>query len=95
MRRMALVDRFYDWVEGEIGSAALPAVRQHLRDRDYRLVSFTEHGGRCVRDVYHPERGFFRAAGRDDAEALLAILRQVWLVEALGGAQEAGSRTAE
>lgn len=92
---MSLVENFLDYVSEEIGSAATPALRQHLRDRDYRLVSYMEHDGRWVRDVYHPSRGFFRATGRDDGEALLGIMRQIWLVESLGDVQEAGAKSNE
>ncbi|MGQ0614973.1 MAG: hypothetical protein ACT4PV_14655 [Planctomycetaceae bacterium] len=88
---MNLVKRFEDWVAEEVGSSALPALRRHLQERDYRLFSFTEHCGSWRRDVYHPQRGFFHAHGRNDADALLGILRQIWLVEALGPV--AGSTT--
>ena len=80
---MNLQVRFADWVDLEIGSCAVPALRQHLRERDYRLFCFMEHRGRWQREVYHPSRGFFRAVGADDGEALLHILRQIWLVESL------------
>lgn len=79
---MALRDCFEDWLAAEIGSQAVPALCKYLRDRDYRLLALIEHT--CwQRDVYHPQRGFFRAIGRDDREALLGILRQVWLVDSL------------
>lgn len=80
---MDLRDSFQEWLSLEIGSNAVPALRQYLRDRDYRLLSIVEHRSRWQRDVYHPVRGFFRAVGRDDQEALLGILRQIWLVDAL------------
>ena len=34
---------------------------------------------------YHPERGFFRASGETDHQALLGILRQIWLVDGFEG----------
>ena len=80
---MDLRDSFQEWLSLEIGSNAVPALRQYLRDRDYRLLSIVEHNSRWQRDVYHPARGFYRAIGRDDQEALLGILRQIWLVDAL------------
>jgi len=84
---MTLVRRFEEWVAEEVGSAALPALRRHLQERDYRLFSFTVQGRSWRRDVYHPQRGFFHAHGRDDADALLGILKQIWLVESLGPAE--------
>jgi hypothetical protein len=87
---MVVDEGFRDHIASEIGSMALPALRQYLVDRDYRLASYTEDVGGFSRDVYHPERGLFRAAGEDDTEALLGILRQIWLVDGLGNAQEAG-----
>ena len=42
-----------------------------------------EHAGVCQYEVYHPSLGFYRATGGSDNEALLGILRQIWLVEAL------------
>ena len=83
MLSMDLRDSFQEWLSLEIGSSAVPALRQYLRDRDYRLLSIVEHHSRWQRDVYHPARGFFRAIGTDDQEALLGILRQIWLVDAL------------
>jgi hypothetical protein len=80
---MDLRDSFQEWLSLEIGSNAVPALRQYLRDRDYRLLSIVEHNSRWQRDVYHPDRGFYRAIGEDDQEALLGILRQIWLVDAL------------
>jgi hypothetical protein len=83
---MDLRVHFQHWLDEEIGSAAAPALRQHLIDRDYRLFSMIEHQGRWQWDVYHPLRGFFRGVGADDAEALQGVLRQIWLVEAFQGA---------
>ncbi len=82
------------WVDEAIGSAAPPAVRQHLKERDYRLYSCVEHAGKILQEVYHPKRGFYRAVGRTDSEALLGILRQIWLVDAIAGsaAPEVGDR---
>jgi hypothetical protein len=80
---MDLRDSFTQWLSLEIGSTAIPALRQYLRDRNYRLLSIVENSSRWQRDVYHPDRGFFRAIGSDDQEALLGILRQIWLVDAL------------
>ena len=80
---MDLRDSFQDWLAAEIGSTAVPALRQYLRDREYRLLSIVEYHSRWQRDVYHPARGFFRAIGSNDQEALLGILRQIWLVDAL------------
>jgi hypothetical protein len=86
MRNMDLRLRFDIWVEECVGSAAAPALRQHLRTHDYRLYSRVEYAGRCTQEVYHPDRGFYRATGRNDAEALLGILRQIWLVDSITGA---------
>jgi len=87
---MDLQVRFRRWMRDEIGSCAAPALRQHLRAHDYRLYSYVEHDGSWQRDVYHPERGFFRAFGGNDEEALQGILRQIWLVDAFqpGGGRE-------
>ncbi len=85
---MSLGARFRQWVEGEIGSDALPALKLHLKRRNYRLFSFVEHDGRWRRDVYHPDRGFFQAHGEDDTEALLRILSQIWLLESLSSVTE-------
>lgn len=82
--------RFDIWVDECVGSVAAPALRQHLKAHDYRLYSCVEHAGCCTQEVYHPDRGFYRATGRDDAEALLGILRQVWLVDAIAGATAPG-----
>jgi hypothetical protein len=73
------------WVDEVIGSDAPPAVRRHLKERDYRLYSCVEHAGKILQEVYHPQRGFYRAAGGTDSEALRGILRQIWLVDALAG----------
>ena len=59
------------------------ALQQYLRDRGYRLHSFIEQHHRWQRDVYHPEQGFYRAFGATDREALLGILRQIWLTDSL------------
>jgi hypothetical protein len=82
---MELRERFKRWLRSEVGSSAAPALRRHLLDRGYRLFACMEHGGTCQREVYHPERGFFRAAGANDHEALLGILRQIWLVNGFEG----------
>jgi len=82
---MDLRERFKRWWKDEIGSAAAPAVRTHLVQRGYRLFACVEHAGVCQREVYHPKLGFFRAAGDDDQQALLGILRQVWLVNGFEG----------
>ena len=92
---MTLAARFHDWVEWEIGSSALPALKQHLRARGFRLFSFVEYDGRWRRDVYHPEMGFFQAHGQDDTEALLRILCQFWLIESLVGVTETGDARPE
>ncbi|MCZ6786154.1 MAG: hypothetical protein O7E54_03210 [Planctomycetota bacterium] len=92
---MSLAARFREWVESEIGSDALPALKQHLKRRNYRLFSFVEHDGRWRRDVYHPDRGFFQAHGEDDTEALLRILSQIWLLESLSSVTETGDTRPE
>jgi len=86
---MSLDERFCAHIADEIGSVAPLALRQYLVDRDYRLVSYMVHGGGFSRDVYHPARGMFRSSGEDDREALLGILRQIWLVDSLGDAESA------
>jgi len=78
---MKLSERFENWVEWEVGSTAIPAMHQHLRDHGYRLFSYMVHDSRWSYEVYHPLRGIFRATGATSQDALLAILRQVWLVE--------------
>jgi hypothetical protein len=80
---MELRDRFAAWLRQEIGSTAVPALHRYLREHGFRLFACMEHAGTCQREVYHPDLGFYRATGRDDHEALLGILRQIWLVEAL------------
>jgi hypothetical protein len=90
---MTLARRFEAWVADEVGSATVPALRQHLKDRDYRVFSYVEYDGYRRADVYHPRRGFFHACGKDDADALLGVLRQIWLVESL--AEEAGGARVE
>ena len=82
---MELRDRFKRWLHREVGSAALPALRRYLTENGYRPFACLEHAGVCQREVYHPGLGFYRATGRDDSEATLGILRQIWLVEALQG----------
>ncbi|MDH3593144.1 MAG: hypothetical protein OER88_14760 [Planctomycetota bacterium] len=83
---MELQKRFRQWLEVEVGSAASPALRRHLAERDYRLYSCVEHAGSVQQEVYHPIRGFYRAAGRNEGEALLGIMRQIWLIDAIAGA---------
>jgi hypothetical protein len=80
---MELREKFSTWLQREIGSTAVPALHRHLHDRGFRLFARMEHAGTCQREVYHPQLGFYRATGRDDHEALLGILRQVWLVDSL------------
>lgn len=82
---MDLRRSFQHWVRGEIGSTAVPALRRHMKERDYRLFSRMEHAGRYTDEVFHPGRGFYRATGSSEREALLGILRQIWLVDALSG----------
>ncbi len=82
---MDLRERFEEWVRAEVGSSATPALRHHLRVRDYRVYSTVVHAGRSQQEVYHPRRGFYRATGADEGEALLGILRQIWLVDSLTG----------
>ena len=83
MAAMELQKRFRRWLGEEVGSSATPALRRHLRDHGYRLYSCVEHAGTVQQEVYHPGRGFYRAAGNGEAEALLGIMRQIWLVDAL------------
>ena len=83
MSAVELRERFDCWLRREIGSAAVPALRRYLEDNGYRPFACVEHAGVCQREVYHPSLGFYRAAGRDDAEAFHGILRQIWLVGAL------------
>jgi len=82
---MDLRERFEGWLAREVRSSAAPVLRMHLLSRDYRLYSCTEYLGRILLEVYHPERGFFRATGRSHAEALRGVLRQIWLVDSLAG----------
>ncbi len=82
---MDLRERFDRWVEWEIGSSAPSALRRHLRDNGYRLFSCIEVDGCWNREVYHPRRGFYRASGWNEAQALLAILRQIWLTDSIDG----------
>ena len=51
MRHMDLRDRFRSWIDWEIGSSAVPALRQYLRDTGYSLYSYIEHDGRWQREV--------------------------------------------
>ncbi len=88
MQAMTLRGRFRDWVAYEVGSEAVPALREMLRTREYHLIGFTEQTGAWLSDVYHKKHGLFQAAGNSEAEALLGILRQVWLVESLSGERE-------
>jgi len=83
MPTMELRDSFTIWLRKEIGSSAVPALHRHLTERGFRLFACMEHAGTCQREVYHPELGFYRATGNSDHEALLGILRQVWLVDSL------------
>jgi len=83
MTTMELRERFARWLRKEVGSMAAPALHRHLRDRGFRPFACMEHAGTFQREIYHPELGFYRATGRDDHEALLGILRQVWLVDSL------------
>ena len=85
MDTMELQERFAHWLRREIGSAAQAALRKHLVDRDYQLFSCYEHAGVYQREVYHADKGYFRATGEDDKQALLGILRQIWLIETLEG----------
>ncbi|MHC4958308.1 MAG: hypothetical protein ACYTGN_08015 [Planctomycetota bacterium] len=80
---MDLQQTFGEWVADEIGSAAVPALKQYLADRGYRMLSYVEHAGDVQFDLYHPDRGFFRAVGNDPRQALAGILRQVWLIDSL------------
>ena len=66
----------------------LPSVANALpkpgaKPRGFRLFACMEHAGTFQREVYHPALGFYRATGQSDHEALLGILRQVWLVDSL------------
>ena len=85
---MTLRARFNRWLDAEVGSSAVPALMQHLRDHDYRLFSKIEHLGHFRHDVYHPEQGFFHAAGENDSEALRNVMKQIWLVTAFEGSAE-------
>ena len=85
---MRLKETFERWVDWEIGSRASPALRQHLRVHDYRLFSCIEDNDMWYREVYHPVRGFYRASGFSEAEALLGLLRQIWLMDSLHEVQE-------
>jgi len=80
---MELRDTFASWLRKEIGSTAVPALHRHLQERGFRPFACMEHAGTCQREVYHPVLGFYRATGQSDHEALLGILRQIWLVDSL------------
>ena len=86
MQRMDLRRSFERWLSAETGSSAVPALRRHLKDLGYRLFSCVEHAGRHQHEIYHPERGFFRANGDSEQEALLGIMRQIWLMDSIAGA---------
>jgi hypothetical protein len=83
MPAMELRDSFATWLRQEVGSTAVPALLRHLTERGFRLFACMEHAGTCQREVFHPALGFYRATGSSDHEALLGILRQIWLVDAL------------
>jgi hypothetical protein len=83
MLAMELRDSFAKWLRQEVGSTAVPALLRHLAERGFRMFSCMEHAGTCQREVFHSELGFYRATGESDHEALLGILRQIWLVDAL------------
>jgi hypothetical protein len=90
MAVMELRDSFATWLRREIGSTAVPALHRHLKERSFRLFACMEHAGTFQREVYHPALGFYRATGQSDHEALLGILRQIWLVDSLQ--EERGSQ---
>ena len=83
MRFMSLREGFATWIEVEIGSLASTALRSNLEDRGYRLYSGMDDNRGSVREAYHPKRGFFKARGIDETHALIGLLRQIWLVDAL------------
>ncbi len=83
MPAMELRDSFATWLRREIGSTAVPALHRHLDEHGFRLFACMEHAGTFQREVYHPALGFYRATGQSDHEALLGIMRQVWLVDSL------------
>jgi hypothetical protein len=83
MPAMELRDSFATWLRQEVGSTAAPALLRHLTERGFRMFACMEHAGTCQREVFHPALGFYRATGGSDHEALLGILRQIWLVDAL------------
>ena len=83
MRAMSLRVRFNRWVEREIGSDAALALREHMRVRDYRVCSSVEDLSFCEHEVYHPDHGFFRAAGETEREVFHQILMQIWLMDGL------------
>ena len=85
---MQMRDGFAAWIEAEIGTVAPAALRQNLGDRGYRIYSGIDEIGRSVREAYHPVRGFFMGSGTDEAQALLGVLRQIWLIEDLMPAPE-------
>ena len=69
------------YVEDE--AAVREPTASSLREHGFRPFACLEHAGTFQREVYHPQLGFYRATGRDDHEALLGILRQIWLVDGL------------
>ena len=91
---MSLRVRFDRWVEREIGSHAPPALREHLRQNNYRVFSSIEDESSCQHEVYHPDYGFFRAVADTDGEALHQILMQVWLMGGLLPEPEVGGAEA-
>ena len=82
MDTMEFQEPFEHWLWREVGSGAPLAWRKHLVDRHYQLFACYEHAGIYQREIYHPDKGFFRATGEDDRQALFGILRQIWLIEA-------------
>ena len=87
---MSLRVRFDRWVEREIGSHAPLALREHLRQHDYRIFSCVEDESSCQHDVYHPDYGFFRATAENESEAFHQILMQIWLMDGLAPEREVG-----
>ena len=83
MEAMELRERFEQWLERAVGSAAIPALRRYLAGHGYKPFACVEHAGACQYEIYHPQLGFYRATGGSEHEALLGILRQIWLVQAL------------
>jgi len=85
---MDLREGFARWIEVEIGSLASTALRANLEDRGYRIYSGVDDQRGAMREAYHSERGFFSARGMDETHALIGLLRQIWLIEALHPARE-------